>query len=97
MKEDSEMTDEKESWSIDARTGEPIYSREDAVGIMESDFRIETKFFTQPNGVRVQKKVKFKKSLGWILKTNLKEGDLTREAYLEGLVENKKPMYEETE
>jgi len=91
------MTEEKESWSIDARTGEPIPGREDAVGIMESDFTVETKFFTQTNGARVQKKVKFKKSLGWILKKNLTDADLTRDEYLKDLVENKKPMYEETE
>jgi len=89
--------EEKESWSIDARTGEPIFDREDAVGIMEPDFSIEHKFFTQKNGVRVEKKVKFKKSLGWILKENLKEGDLTRDAYLKDLVENNKPMYEVVE
>ena len=88
---------EEKPFTVDCRTGEPIYSKEDAVAIMEPGFSIDTKFFSKPNGTRVQKKVRFRKSLGWVLKKNLKEGDITREDYLKDLEENKKPMYEEIE
>jgi len=81
---------EKNLFTKDCRTGEAIYDKASAVCIMKPEEEVEVKSFTTPKGKQVVKIVRFRKTLGWILKSNLKRKDISRKDYLQSLIDNKK-------
>jgi len=89
------MANEK-LFTKDIRTGKPISVKKDGVAIMDPVKVMEVKKFsrrnTKTNEVTIlEKPVYYYKTLGWVFKTNLQEGDLSREKFMDQL--GRKPYF----